>query len=440
MNRFRAIVPLSVLLVLLCAYLSALWVRSTKTLFQLETEVKVLGQATPVKLVAENPHGLRRISAVLEQDGKSWPLFEQAQPARRWSIFRNTELPQLIGFEAGAKKAGGLKDGKAVIRIEAVSNDLRAATERMLIAVEVNTKPPGLAVDEGELIGALGGSGVIAFTISGYVTESGVRVGRYVFPSFPMPGSQSAQRRIAIFAIPHDMEAGDGPIVFARNPTGTEATSRIRGNIARPKFRSRDIAVSAAFLNKIFSELDRGGAGNETARFVKINNDMRQQNNQQLAALSTKSASRPLWSGAFSQLANSSVEAQFCDYRNYLLGGQIVDRQVHLGFDLAVTARTPVTASNAGTVVHAAPLGIYGNAIVIDHGLGVQSLYAHLSDFMTTVGASVKKGDVIGKSGATGLAGGDHLHFAMLVGGVPVNPIEWWDAHWMADRYTLKIR
>jgi murein DD-endopeptidase MepM/ murein hydrolase activator NlpD len=117
-----------------------------------------------------------------------------------------------------------------------------------------------------------------------------------------------------------------------------------------------------------------------------------------------------------------------------------VDQQVHLGFDLATTANAPVTSANDGKVIHAQPLGIYGNCIVLDHGLGIQSLYAHLSSFEVREGDSVRKGQTLGRSGQTGLAAGDHLHFSMLVNGQFVNATEWWDAHWIEDRVTRKLR
>ena len=91
-------------------------------------------------------------------------------------------------------------------------------------------------------------------------------------------------------------------------------------------------------------------------------------------------------------------------------------------------------------MLHAAYLGIYGNCVVNDHGLGVQSLYAHLSSLDVKEGDTVDKGQTLGRSGTTGLAGGDHLHFTMLVGGVQVNPVEWWDGHWLEDRVFRKIR
>jgi len=119
--------------------------------------------------------------------------------------------------------------------------------------------------------------------------------------------------------------------------------------------------------------------------------------------------------------------------------GKEIDRQVHLGFDLAVTQHVPILAAQRGVVVHAAYLGIFGNCVIIDHGLGVQSLYAHLSSIGVKVGDTVTQGQEIGKSGSTGLAGGDHLHFTMLVNGEAVNPVEWWDPKWMQDRVLRKI-
>ena len=71
---------------------------------------------------------------------------------------------------------------------------------------------------------------------------------------------------------------------------------------------------------------------------------------------------------------------------------------------------------------------------------GRQSLYGHLLSFDVKVGDKVTRGQIVGRSDSTGLAGGDHLHFTMLVGGRMVNPVEWWDAHWIADRVERKLK
>jgi murein DD-endopeptidase MepM/ murein hydrolase activator NlpD len=90
-------------------------------------------------------------------------------------------------------------------------------------------------------------------------------------------------------------------------------------------------------------------------------------------------------------------------------------------------------------VVYADFLGIYGNVVIIDHGLGLQTIYAHLSSAAVTAGQSVAKDEIIGHTGTTGLAGGDHLHYGVAVSGIPVQPIEWWDATWIKNNITSKL-
>ena len=134
------------------------------------------------------------------------------------------------------------------------------------------------------------------------------------------------------------------------------------------------------------------------------------------------------------------MESGFADHRTYFHAGDEIDQQVHLGFDLASTANAPIRAANAGRVIFADYLGIFGNCVVIDHGMGLQSLYAHLSSIDAEIGDDVARDEAIGRSGQTGLAGGDHLHFTMLVHGQPVTPVEWWDEHWIEDRILRKLR
>ena len=125
--------------------------------------------------------------------------------------------------------------------------------------------------------------------------------------------------------------------------------------------------------------------------------------------------------------------------RNYIYQGKKIDQQVHLGYDLAVTQHVGVEASNDGKVVYAAPLGIYGNCIVVDHGYGLQTIYGHLSQIDVHEGDMVKQGQVMGKSGMTGMAGGDHIHFAMQLDGVQIDPKEWWDRHWIKDHIAKRV-
>jgi murein DD-endopeptidase MepM/ murein hydrolase activator NlpD len=240
-----------------------------------------------------------------------------------------------------------------------------------------------------------------------------------------------------LFAFPWDTPPGTVPLVFARNPSGAEATARFWFKVFPKRFRTRDLEISESFLEKVVGELDPNGSGNLVARFLKINGEMRRQNNQALADLRLKTEERVLWSGPFRRYGKT--ESEFADTRNYVYQGKTIDRQTHLGFDLADVPHVAVEAANDGKVVWADRLGIYGNCVVLDHGYGLQSIYGHLSQIAVQFGEMVKKGQELGRSGATGMAGGDHLHFSMQVDGVQITPVEWWDEHWIHDRILSKL-
>jgi murein DD-endopeptidase MepM/ murein hydrolase activator NlpD len=383
---------------------------------------KIIGPETPVRVRAVNPRGVRHLAVYGEQNGSRQTLFEAASPSNE------------VQFTAGAK----LKDGKAALVAEARSAGMFGGMTVRRMDVEVITAPPRLSVDGHQHYINQGGSELVTFTVSGYWTEAGVRVGKHTFRSFALPG-KSANERFAIFGFSWDTPAATVPLVYARNPAGTEATGRFWHKVFPKPFRQRSFELPESFLEKVAGEIDSGGTGSLLERFLRINGEMRRQNNQFLSDLRLKTEERVLWHGPFVQLANSQVEAQFADVRTYVYEGKKVDQQTHLGFDLSVTKNTPVLAANDGKVLFGDRLGIYGNCVVIDHGYGLQSIYGHLSEIGVKPGDLVKKGQAIGKSGDTGMAGGDHLHFAMQVDGIQVNPVEWWDAHWLQDRILTKL-
>ena len=131
--------------------------------------------------------------------------------------------------------------------------------------------------------------------------------------------------------------------------------------------------------------------------------------------------------------------AGYPDRRTYYYHDQPVGKAVHMGTDLADVLGAPILAAAGGRISHAGPLGIYGNAVIVLHGLGVASLYGHLSQINVSPGQEVAQGDTLGISGATGLALGDHLHFGVLVSGVYTDPVEWWDPHWVNDSLLSRI-
>ena len=428
---------LIILAVVLMAVPASLLMLSGGTVLKLDPPVTAIGNVTPVQVRIENAHGVRRITGAIEQDGSRHTVFDVQETPHRVMFWRRHEAPQVKTFQIGKQQAPALHDGKARLIIETVSNDLRGRVDSIESDVQIVTQPPRIAADGAQHYINQGGSELVVFTPSGYVTESGVRVGKYTFRSFPL-ASQTKQR-FSLFAYPWDLPADTVPVAYARNPAGAEATARFWYKVFPKKFRSRDLPIDDAFLEKVVNQIDPGGSGDLLARFLKINGEMRRKNNQTLADLRLKTADRFLWSGPFLPLTNAAVESSFADKRSYVYKGKKVDEQVHLGFDLAVTLHVSVPAANDGRVVWADNLGIYGNCVVVDHGYGLQSIYGHLSEIAVKPGDMVKKSQSLGKSGSTGLAGGDHLHFSMQVDGVQVNPIEWWDEHWIKDRILSKV-
>jgi murein DD-endopeptidase MepM/ murein hydrolase activator NlpD len=211
----------------------------------------------------------------------------------------------------------------------------------------------------------------------------------------------------------------------------------------KPRRFPRDrIVVRDAFLQAKVPELlpQHPPGASLVDGFLAVNRDQRRAAEQEKLRIGATSAATPLWEGPFLQPKNTQVFSNFAETRTYVYDGREIDRQVHFGFDLASTRQSPVPAANAGVVVFAEPLTIYGNTVIVDHGLGLQTLYAHLSSVAVKRGDKVTRGQELGRTGATGLALGDHLHFEVLVSGVSVTPLEWWDAKWIRDRINQPLR
>ncbi|MDD5169280.1 MAG: M23 family metallopeptidase, partial [Syntrophales bacterium] len=231
--------------------------------------------------------------------------------------------------------------------------------------------------------------------------------------------------------------------IYAKDMGGNETISSIPSQILKKKFRSDKMPLSENFLQQKMPEFIpynpelRGKPLIDL--FVWVNTMLREDNFKTIQAVCQKSEARQLWQGTFLRMKNASPMAMYGDSRTYVYNGKTVGTSIHMGVDLASTTNAPIEASNSGIVSFAGPLGIYGNAVMIDHGFGVFTLYAHMANILVKAGQNVNMGDTIGKSGLSGLAGGDHLHFSVIVGGRFVNPTEWWDAHWIADNISKKM-
>jgi murein DD-endopeptidase MepM/ murein hydrolase activator NlpD len=419
---------------------------------------RFVGQAGSLDVIAEAPNArLSALTITLEQNGRATTLFtlDSAQAATVTQIDRNRLR---VSRPIGKQSVPDLRSGPARVVVTATRPsllNLRQLTSTATKDFQVRLEPPRIAVLSTKHYVNHGGSEMVAYKATPADVASGVRVGDIEYAGFPASGAGATNAdpstRIAFFALLHDQPLDTPIAAFARDEAGNQAMATFVDNVFEKPFRKSRLDIDDKFINRVVPdilehspELKLTAPAQDSpemlAAFLKVNGELRRINADQIAAMAAKTSPRRLWEGAFVQLGNSQVEASFADRRTYIYKGKEVDRQTHLGFDLAVTEHVPVAAANAGTVLNASWLGIFGNCVIIDHGMGVQSLYGHLMSFDVKVGDAVTRGQVIGRSDSTGLAGGDHLHFTMLVGGRMVNPVEWWDPHWIADRVERKLQ
>jgi hypothetical protein len=339
------------------------------------------------------------------------------------------------------------QQGAAVVRVDARAGGLWGFVPEGAVSAtrefSVDLYPPELQVMSGLVYINQGGSESVVYRVSDDAVSSGVQVGPHFFPGYPVTIGEE-NLHFALFAFRYDIPATTPVTVVATDAAGNEAVAGVSSRVTPQEFRSREITLDDAFLSKVVPEIvsrspEIRDQGSMIATYVEINSNLRRMNHERLSELSLQSGGEFLWDGGFLQLSNSQVESRFADRRTYLYNGEVVDQQDHVGFDLSVVERYPIEATNSGRVILAEYFGIYGNAVLIDHGAGLVSLYGHMSSIEVENGRMVSKGETLGRSGATGLAGGDHLHFGLFLHGVPVNPIEWWDARWVEEHVLAKL-
>jgi len=411
-------------------------------------EPKVVGRSAPVEVTVTEPRrGLSTIRIELEQQGQVTTLAEQRfVPLPGWKPTGARTPEWNYPLDLGKNSIAALREGAATLRVVAgrAGGWLRSAPPVVVErSFEVRLTPPVLAVLSSQHYVTQGGSEAVVYRVGEGSVRDGVEAGGHFFPGFDLPGGGKGER-FALFAAPYDLASGDGIELIAADAAGNVRTAPFVDRFFPSPPRADDIQLEDRFLERVVPAILAGSPqltdkGDLLENFLEINRDLRQANGRELAELAAKTRPEFLWKAPFLALPGGQVMSSFADHRTYYYRGREVDQQDHLGFDLASVRHADVPAANRGVVVLARELGIYGNAIVIDHGYGLMSLYAHLSSIAVEPGDAVERGQLLGQSGETGLAGGDHLHFSFLLHGLPVRPVEWWDPHWIRDRLKRKL-
>lgn len=406
-------------------------------LFKFESEKPAVGLAAegrfvPAELklrVEDRKSGLAALTVEAVQGERTVGLIEEDYP----------DGPALIERTLAMRPVPeGLSDGELRLRITARDRSWRRNATILDKVLVLDTRPPRPVALGGPHYVNQGGAGLVVVAGGEGSSSAGVQVGEAWFSGYPLGGNRFA----VCFALPPGLPRDVSFLARAEDEAGNRGEAPFRPNVKpRPPRRDR-IELSDGFLANVipyFKGQDPSLQGSDIEVFLAVNRTQRGADAERIRTICRTSAPERLWSGAFSRMLGKPM-AGFGEERTYHYRGEEVDRQVHLGVDIASLVQSPVPAGNGGRVVLAGPLGIYGETVILDHGWGLFSMYSHLSAIDVSPGAAVAKGDVLGRTGQTGMAGGDHLHFAVIVQGVFVDPVEWWDPHWVQDNIDLKLK
>lgn len=412
-----------------------LFFEGEKPQLTLEAPQNYLGKNSMVEISgADSKSGLRQLKARISQGEIVKELYLEEFPRRGFTgMIGEPEKKVKIPFNPADS---GFKDGPAELVLEAYDYSFRGLLKgnRTIVSREltIDTTPPKVSVLHSEQYINPGGTGIAIYRMTDPQIISGVQINDRFHPGF-LVGDGRDDTYICYFALPYSATSLDSSAVIATDPAGNKSEIPFTVVFKKKNWRQDRINVSDGFLDKKIPEFMQyypDMAGTMVDKYLFTNNEVRIRNNNKISDLCGSPHAQRLWEGKFHRMPGSTM-AGFADHRTYYYGDKPIDRQVHLGIDLASTRKAEAKAAERGIVIFADYLGIYGNMVMIDHGQGVFSLYSHLSQIDVTINDQVDKLSLIGLTGTTGMAGGDHLHFSMLVNGVFVTPIEWWDQDWI---------
>jgi murein DD-endopeptidase MepM/ murein hydrolase activator NlpD len=440
--------PLAIVLVVILLALAAagvvVWpyLEGAPPQVTLTPEPTHLGVSTELKLAAADPgRGLGRLVVAVEQEGQRRVVLDQKVGPDSWEAGGPAELEQSLQIQP---KQLGLAQGPATLVVEATDRSLRhwghGNTTRQEQAVVVDTQPPRLGVLSRRIYLNRGGSALVLYKVSPDTASHGVRVGEQVFAGH-RPWADHPDAAACYFAYADDLPRDAAIAAFAQDAAGNHSSAPLTVKLRWKRFRHDKIVLSDQVLGALaarFAARAPAGVQGDLAVFQWINADLREENHHAIQKVLAGGGAEQHWRQDFLRPQGKPMSG-FGDRRTYFYQDREVSQAVHRGVDLADVANSPIPAAAAGRVLHAGALGIYGQTVVLDHGLGLATLYGHLSALEVEPGQMVERGQRLGLSGATGLALGDHLHFSVLVGGVFVNPAEWWDPHWIADNVELRF-
>ena len=390
---------------------------------------------------SEQGQGLKMARVLFEQNGQQIVLFLKEYP-KGSQVMRETVKVKLDPTQFK------IEEGPASFRVLAWDYSWRSVGKgsrtELVQDVFIDMRPPVISPVSSQHNVRQGGAGLVVYRVSKPVAKTGVWVGEHFYPGQAGYLRDDPNLYLAFFALGNEDPKTTQFKVEAIDMAGNRAETAVYNHIREHKFPHDKINISDNFLRTVvppfYPEVGADTPIEEVLdKYIHINSVTRVENDAKLQEIMAASEPLMYWEGAFLALPNGATRAGFGDKRDYVYKGKVVDQQTHLGLDLASLARAEIPAANRGKVVFTGFLGIYGETVVLDHGFNLFSLYAHMSSISVNVGDIMEKGDTLGRTGTTGLAVGDHLHFSMLVSGQFVEPKEWLDGSWIKNNITDKL-
>jgi murein DD-endopeptidase MepM/ murein hydrolase activator NlpD len=433
--------------VLVAAVLGALGFMAFSPLFERDDPKVTLSQEgywnfqSPIHVEVEDTSGLKSFKATISTPHDEWTVVDENTPSHDMKKSFDVLPPK------GVRR---VEATSVVLKIETTDNSLwglfMGNTFKQEYTLVIDQHRPVLSVIANSYKIQKGGSAIVIFKAEDPHMQS-LKIETSFGKTFIAQPFMKEGYYASLVAWPVQEQTFSASVI-ARDRAGNETKSAIPLRLKDHVYRVSNIELSDAFLDGKIAELaneyeQTAGVDDRLEQFRIINEKVRADNEKIIHDITSKVSKNMIVDFApqpFYPLVNGQKVADFGDHRIYSYKGkENVSQAYHMGLDLASIAMGPITSSNGGNVVFSQPNGIYGNLPIIDHGFGLYTLYGHCSETHVQEGDKVALGQQIAKTGLSGYAMGDHLHFGILVQGIEVRPEEWMDSKWITDNITSVI-
>lgn len=395
----------------------------------------------PIHVNVEDASGLKSFKATLSTPHDEWLVSDQS------TLSKVTKQSFDILPPKGVRR---VEATSVLLKIEATDNSLwglfMGNTYKQEITLVIDQRQPILSIIANSYKIQKGGSAIVIFRAEDPNMDS-LKIQTNFGKTFLAQPFIKKGYYASLVAWPVQ-EASFSATVIARDKAGNEVKSAIPLRLKDHVYRVSNIELSDAFLDGKIAELantyeQTAGVDDRLQQFGIINEKVRSDNEKIIHNITSKVSNTlvaDFQPAPFYPLVNGQKVADFGDHRIYSYKGkENLSNAYHMGLDLASIHMGVITSSNGGKVVFAQNNGIYGNLPIIDHGFGLYTLYGHCSELNVQEGDTIVGGQQIAKTGLSGYAMGDHLHFGILVQGIEVRPEEWMDSKWISDNISSVI-